>query len=208
MSQVADRICSLLDYAFKNDRVYPFIGLFKYHSTMKLNQEEVDAFFALLVSECFTRKGKEGLMPIQQRVLNRIKTLILHGNLKAISQNNIMEFKRNLQHNDILKERFGAVTLNQVEKIMLHFIEILKPTVKDELIQEVFDKHRNHWITGEEYDEFTREFLRLYENREFLVEAAPVLSEIRKRIVVFEPNHELYIYNQFLKSDIFLKRFS
>jgi hypothetical protein len=133
ISQMADRICSLLDYAFKNDRIYPFIGLFKHHSTMKLNQEEVDAFFALLVSECLTRKGKEGLMPIQQRVLNRIKTLILHGSLKAISQNDIIEFRRNLQHNDILKDRFRTVTLNQVEKIMLHFIEILKPTVKDEV---------------------------------------------------------------------------
>jgi len=208
MSQIADRICSLLDYAFKNDRIYPFIGLFKCHSTMNLNQEEVDAFFALLVSECFRRKGKGGLMPIQQRVLNRIKTLILHGSLKAISQNDIIEFRRNLQHNDILKERFRTITLNQVEKIMLQFIEILKPTVKDELIEEVLDKHRNHWITGEEYDEFTKLFLRLYEDRDFLVEAAPILHKMREGIVVCEPNYEFLIYNEFMKSNIFIKRFS
>jgi len=37
MSQMANRICSLLDYAFKYDRLYPFIGLFKYHTMMKLS---------------------------------------------------------------------------------------------------------------------------------------------------------------------------
>jgi len=41
MSQMANRICTLLDYAFKYDRLYPFVGLFKYHTIMKLSQEEV-----------------------------------------------------------------------------------------------------------------------------------------------------------------------
>eukprot|EP00495_Collosphaeridae_sp_1-RS-2012_P009723 TRINITY_DN9992_c0_g1_i1.p1 TRINITY_DN9992_c0_g1~~TRINITY_DN9992_c0_g1_i1.p1 ORF type:complete len:250 (-),score=60.47 TRINITY_DN9992_c0_g1_i1:13-675(-) len=175
---------------------------------MKLNQEEVDAFFDLLVSECFTRKGKKGLRPVQSRVLSRIKTLILHGNMKAISQSDIIQFRRCLQHNDILKERFRRITLNQVEKIMLNFIDILKPTVKEDLIEKVIDKHRNHWITEAEYDEFTKEFLRLYEDRDFLVEAEPLLDKMRKGIVVCEPNLELYIYNVFLKSDIFAMRFS
>jgi len=208
MSQMANRICSLLDYAFKYDRLYPFVGVFKYHTKMKLSQEEVDAFFDLLVNECFVGKGKNGLLPCQARVLNRIKTVILHGGLKAVSQNDITEFKRNLQYNHVLKERFQSVTLKQVEKIMLQFINILKPTVKEELMEMVIDRHKNHWISGEEYDEFTKEFLSLYEDRDFLYEAAPVLSEMRKRIVVFEPIHELYIYNQFLKSHIFATRFS
>jgi len=208
LSQVADRICSLLDYAFKYDRIYPFVGLFKYHSAMKLNQEEVDAFFDLLVSECFTQKGKKGLIPIQSRVLSRIKTLILHGNMKAISQSDIIEFRKSLQSNDILKERFRTTTLNQVEKIMFNFIDILKPTVKDDLIENIIDKHRHHWITEVEYDEFTKEFLRLYEDRDFLVEAEPLLDKIRKGIVVCEPNIEFYIHNEFLKSHIFARRFS
>jgi len=208
LSQVADRICSLLDYAFKYDRIYPFVGLFKYHANMKLNQEEVDAFFDLLVSECFTRKGKKGLIPTQSRVLSRIKTLILNGNMQAISKSDIIEFKRSLQHNEILKERFRKITLNQVENIMLQFIDILKPTVKDELIEKVIDKHRNHWITEVEYDEFTKEFFRLYEDRDFLVEAEPILNKMRNGIVVSEPNIELHIYNEFLRSEIFVRRFS
>merc|ERR1712183_1084163 len=93
-------------------------------------------------------------------------------------------------------------------KILLQFIEILKPTVKDELIEEVLDKHRNHWITGEEYDEFTKVFLRLYEDRDFLVEATPILNKMREGIVVSQSNYEFTIYNEFLKSDIFWKRFS
>jgi len=140
--------------------------------------------------------------------LNRIKTVILHGSLKAVSQNDITEFKRNLQYNHVLKERFQSVTLKQVEKIMLQFINILKPTVKEELMDMVIDRHKNHWISGEEYDEFTKEFLSLYEDRDFLLEAAPVLSEMRKRMVVFEPNHALHIYNKFLSSHIFANRFS
>jgi len=208
ISQMANQICTLLDYAFKYDRLYPFVGLFKYHTIMKLSQEEVDAFFDLLVNECFVGKGKNGLMPCQAKVLNRIKTLILHGSLKAISQNDITEFKRKIQHNHVLKERFASITLKQVEKIMHQFVSILKPTVKEELMEMVIDKHKNYWISGEEYDEFTKEFLSLYEDRDFLVEAAPVLSEMRKRMVVVEPNHELYIYNRFLTSHIFANRFS
>jgi len=208
MSQMANRICSLLDYAFKYDRLYPFIGLFKYHTMMKLSQEEVDAFFDLLVNECFVGKGKNGLMPCQAKVLNRIKTLILHGSLKAVSQNDIAEFKRNLQHNHVLKERFQFVTLKQVEKIMHQFINILKPTATEELMEMLIDKHKNYWISEEEYDEFIKEFLSLYEDRDFLNEAAPVLSEVRKRMVVFAPNHELHVYNQFLTSRIFAIRFS
>jgi len=41
-----------------------------------------------------------------------------------------------------------------------------------------------------------------------LLEAAPVLSEMRKRMVVFGPNHGFYIYNIFLISHIFANRFS
>jgi len=208
ISQMANRICSLLDYAFKYNRLYPFDGIFKYHTIMKLSQEEVDAFFDLLANECFGGKGKNGLMPCQAKMLNRLKTLILHGSLKAISQNDITEFKRNIQHNHVLKERFRAITLKQVEKIMLQFINILKPTVNEELMEMVIDEYKNYWISGEEYDEFTQEFLSLYEDRDFLLEAAPVLSEMRKRIVVFEPNRKLHIYNKFLTSHIFAYRFS
>jgi len=59
-----------------------------------------------------------------------------------------------------------------------------------------------------EYDEFTKEFLQLYEDRDFLVEAAPILNKMRDGILVCEPNYEYHIYNDFLKSDIFYKRFS
>jgi len=89
---MAYRICSLLDYAFKYDRLYPLVGLFKYHTKMKLSQEEADASFDLLVSECFVGKGRKGLMPCHAKVLNRIKTLILHCSLKAFSPNDITEF--------------------------------------------------------------------------------------------------------------------
>jgi len=208
ISQVAKQICSLLDYAFKHDRLYPFVGLFKYHTKMKLSQEEVDAFFDLLVNECFVGWRKNGLMPCQAKVLNRIKTLILHGSMKAISQNDITEFKRKIQLNHVLKERFKSITLRQVEKIMHQFIDILKPTVNEELMEMVIDKHKNYWISGEEYDEFTKEFFSLYEDRDFLLEAAPVLNEMRERMVDFEPTHGLNIYNKFLTSHIFANRFS
>jgi len=72
----------------------------------------------------------------------------------------------------------------------------------------VIDKQKNLWTSGEEFDEFTNEFLSVYEDRDFLLEAAPVLSEIRKRMVVFEPNHELYVYNNFQTSHIYAIRFS
>jgi len=91
---------------------------------------------------------------------------------------------------------------------MHQFINILKPTVTEELMKMVIDKHKNYWISGEEYDEFTKEFLSLYEDGDFLLEAAPVLNEVRKRMVVFAPNHELHVYNQFLTSRIFAIRFS
>jgi len=148
-------------------------------------------------------KGKNGLMPCQAKVLNRIKTIILHGSLKVISQNDITEFKRNIQHNHVLKERFKSITSKQVEKIMHQFINILIPTVKEEFMEMVIDKHKNHWISGEEYDEFAYEFLSLYGDRDFLPGAAPVISALRKLMVVFEINHALHIYNNFLTSHYF-----
>jgi len=59
-----------------------------------------------------------------------------------------------------------------------------------------------------EYDEFTKEFLRLYEDRDFLVEAKPILNKMRDRIVISEHNLQIHIYNEFLKSEIFVRRFS
>merc|ERR1719195_2572950 len=91
---------------------------------------------------------------------------------------------------------------------MHQFVTILNPTVKEELMEMVIDKHKNYWISGDEFDEFTKEFFSVYEDRDFLVEAAPVLSEMRKRMVVFKPNHGLYIYNKFLTSHNFANRFS
>jgi len=57
---------------------------------------------------------------------------------------------------------------------MHQFVNILKPTVTEELMEMVIDKHKNLWISGKEYDEFTKEFLCLYEDSDFLLEAAPV----------------------------------
>jgi len=56
------------------------------------------------------------------------------------------------------------------------------------------------------YDEFTKVFLRWYVDRDFLVEAAPILDKMREEIVACEP--EFLIYNEFMKSNIFFSRLS
>jgi len=76
-------------------------------------------------------------MPLQSRVLNRMKILILNGSLKAILQQKIIGVRKSLQHNNTLKKRFRTVTINQVAELMLQFIDILKPKVKEALIEKI-----------------------------------------------------------------------
>jgi len=88
--------------------------------------------------------------------------------MRRFHKNVIIEYKISLQHTHVLNERYITGTLNQVEQIMLHSsIDILKPPVKEELIERVIYKHENRWFTWEEYDNFTKVFLCLYEDRAF-----------------------------------------
>merc|ERR1719295_1499447 len=163
---------ALLTYSFNHDRIHPFKSLFDMHSMMALNNDEVNAFFKLLMKEGFT-SGLD-ILPSQVRILNRMKTLILYGNTKATSHSNVLQFKSILQSNPILKEKFKNIKTNQIEKIMKQFMKILDPErVGEEFIEEVIAKHKLMWISADEYDElFTIVFLQLYYDRDFLTDAA------------------------------------
>jgi len=205
--QIGERMLALLTYSFDYDRIYVFKCLFNMHSMMALHNDEVNAFFNLLMKEGFTN-GLD-LLPSQLRILNRMKTLILYGDTKAISHSNVLQFKSILQSNPILKERFKHIKTNQIEKIMYQFTKILDPErVGEELIEEVIAKHKLMWISAEEYDEFTKVFLELHYDRDFLSEAAAVRKKLRDAIIVPEPNYALQVWRAFIKNDILAKRFA
>jgi len=84
------------------------------HSMMALDNDEVNAFFKLLMKEGFT-SGLD-ILPSQVRILNRMKTLILYGNTKALSQSNVLQFKSILQSNPILKQKFKILKLIRSRK--------------------------------------------------------------------------------------------
>jgi len=194
MTEIAERMLALLNYAFKYDRIYPFTSLFTIHSMMALKTEEVNAFFNLLMKEAFA--NELDLLPSHMRILNRMKSLILHGNMKAISDSDVLQFESILKSNPILKERFKNINTKQTENIMKQFAKILHPggmNAREELIQEVIDQHRLMWISADEYDEFTKVFLELYEDKDFLTEVAPVRKKMRESLIVSEPNYELQI---------------
>merc|ERR1719193_2488651 len=107
---------ALLTYSFNYDRINPFKSLFDMHSMMALDNDEVNAFFNLLMKEGFTN-GLD-ILPSQVRILNRMKTRILYGDKKVISHSNVLQFKYILQSNPILKERFKNIKTYQIEKIM------------------------------------------------------------------------------------------
>merc|ERR1719295_908101 len=124
---------ALLTYSFNYDRIYPFKSLFDMHSIMALDNDEVNAFFKLLMKEGFT-SGLD-ILPSQVRILNRMKTLILYGNTKATSHSNVLQFKSILQSNPLLKEKFKT---NEIEKIMKQFTKRFDPErVGEEFIEEV-----------------------------------------------------------------------
>jgi len=108
--QIGERMLALLTYSFNYDRIYPFKSLFDMHSMMALDNDEVNAFFKLLMKEGFT-SGLD-ILPSQVRILNRMKTLILYNNTKAISQSNFLQFKSILQSNPILKEKIKNIKTN------------------------------------------------------------------------------------------------
>jgi len=190
--QIGERMLALLTYSFNYDRIYPFKSLFDMHSMMALDNDEVNAFFKLLMKEGFT-SGLD-ILPSQVRILNRMKTLILYGNTKATSHSNVLQFKSILQSNPILKEKFKNIKTNQIEKIMKQFTKIMDPErVGEEFIEEVIAKHKLMWISADEYDEFTKVFLELHYDRDFLTEAAAIRKKIRDGMIVSEPNNAVQI---------------
>jgi len=142
MVQIGERMLALLKYAFKYDRIYPFTTLFGVHTMMALTDDEVNAFFELLIKEAFTN-GVE-LLPSHLRILNRIKTFILDGNMKSISDTDIIQFHGILQSNTILKDRFKNLTVKQTEHIMTQFVKVLRPgnlKERDELVNDIICRH-------------------------------------------------------------------
>merc|ERR1719193_1044064 len=183
---------ALLTHSFNHDRIHPFKSLFDMHSMMALDNDEVNAFFELLMKECFT--SGIVILPSQVRILNRMKTLILNGNTKAISHSNVLHFKSILQSNPILKHKFKNIKTNQIEKIMKQFMEIFDPErVGEELIEKVIAKHKLMGITADEYDEFTKVFLELHYDRDFLTEAAAIRKKMRDGMIVSEPKNAVQI---------------
>merc|ERR1719193_1311603 len=183
---------ALLTYAFKYDRIYPFKSLFDIHSMMALHNDEVNAFFNLLMKEGVTN-GLD-ILPSQVRILNRMKTRILYGDKKVISHSNVLQFKNILQSNPILKERFKNIKTYQIEKIMKQFTKTLDPErVIEKFIEEVIAKHKLMWISADVYDEFTKVFLELHYDRDFLTEAAAVRKKLRDGMIVSEPKNAVQI---------------
>jgi len=206
--QIGERMLALLKYAFTYDRIYPFASLFGVHTMMALTDDEVDTFFELLIKEAFTHGVK--IQPSHLRILNRIKTLILHGTMKSISKTDIIQFQSIIQSNVILKNRFQNITTKQIEHVMKMFMKVLRPgnlKEREKLIKEIISKHELMWISPVEYEEFTKLFLELYEDRDFLIEAAPVRKQIGEGMTDSLINYKLQIWSAFNKNNILLKRF-
>jgi len=209
LGEIGERMLALLQYAFKYDRIYPFTSLFGVHTMMALSEDEVDAFFELLIKEAFTHGVT--LQTSHLRILNRMKTLILHGTMKSISNSDIIQFQSILQCNTILRNRFKNITTKQTEHVMKMFLKVLRPgklKEREKLVSEIISKHELMWISSEEYEEFTKQFFELYEDRDFLTEAAPVRKQIGDGLIVSELNYELQIWRVFNKNDLLLKRFA
>jgi len=65
--------------------------------------------------------------------------------------------------------------------------------VTEKFIEDVIAKNKLMWISADEYDEFTKVFLELHYDRDFLTEAAAVRKKVRDGIIVPEPNYAIQI---------------
>merc|ERR1719341_2090187 len=130
--------------------------------------------------------------------------------MKSISDTDIIQFHSILQSNTILKDRFENLTVKQTEHIMTQFVKVLRPgnlKERDELVNDIICRHELMWISAAEYNEFTKLFLELYEDKDYLSEAHPVRKQIGDGMIVSALNYELQIYSAFNKNAILLKRF-
>jgi len=79
VDEVATRMCTLLNQAFKYEKIYSPVNDFCVEIMKGASETEVDRFFDIFVNECFS--GNLDPSSVQARVINSKKKSITNGEL-------------------------------------------------------------------------------------------------------------------------------
>jgi len=211
MLEIARRICTLLNYAFKHDTIRPFKDILYSHTMMKLTKEEVDRFFKLFIEEFYSVTMNP--VSVQGRVLQRIKVSLLRGSVGNASPDDYVRFFQLARDNAILKDRFVCITPNMMNHITVQLSDILNSTAtgRDEKLLEVAALHKRLRITAIEYDEFTSLFFKVFQkDNYFVTHATPIFGKLRNSMVLKNKNElmKMKLYDSMKMNPILSKRFN
>jgi len=198
MEEMAKRISTMLDYAFKNDTIYPFEDLLKMHSMMAISKKELDTFCDLFLEECVVT----GSTSVQVKILNRIKVFIMHRHKRMVNEANVIDFHQSLRTHPILKDRFMNMTPNRLDQITEKFISILNSDPCENDLIEMARVHKHLHISEVEYDEYVTLL-----NDKLVLDVTPILEMVKPHIVSKNGNTVMRLVHSMKANPILKKRF-
>jgi len=180
---LANQIRTVLNYAFKYDRVYPWRELFKIHRGMAITKLEMTTFNELFLKVCFHKKLPQ--FSVERRVMTRIGNLILDNKSMCVGAGDVLFMYRAIQKNPIVCHKFKEVTPCQVDRILEQLMFIMMGGGSNKEFEQLA---RSHWdlnITGAEYDEFSKLYLQMHHSEvEFVEKSKPIFKKLRSYMVM------------------------
>jgi len=150
VDEVATRMCTLLNQAFKYDKLYSPENDFCVEIMKGASEVEVDRFFDLFINECFSNLDPSS---VQARVLNSKKQSIIDV---MLDPENTLYFYSCLRSDPVLENRFADVSMHTVDKMLSDFNRMLKSGMDEKTVMNLANTLGGLYISGMEYDEFMK----------------------------------------------------
>lgn len=198
---LASQIRIVLNYAFKYDRIYPWIELFNIHRGMAITRLEMTTFNELFLEECFPKKLP--VFSVERRVMARIGNLIVDEKAIKVGPNDALFFYRSIKKNLILCQKFEEIAPFQVNRILKQLMMLVMDGGSHKEFTEYARTHEHLNITEAEFDEFTKLYLQIYHsNVEFIEISKPVFKQLRSYMVMDKSTNTLKLYQEMKNSFI------
>jgi len=137
--------------------IMAFEPFFNLHIVMHIKEEEIDAYFKYFMDEC-NIEGNE-IDKEYWKCLNMVKKQLLNPQIYNQSTD---KFSGELKEKLVLKEHFSVLASHTTGRIVPHIFKILESEDPENQFRDLIQKHRQQRITEEQFDELSREFLKVY----------------------------------------------
>jgi len=218
IEELSERICAMLNYAFKCQTITSFEDVLKMHTTMGISEMDVEVFLDLLREECFHMQSRE--TAVQKRIFKRMKLFIVHGVKNKVrlsiggkvvwgSLGKVKHFFPLVQRNRILKRFFVNVSESQMDHMIGVLDNLLSaPCVKQETLVDLGETHNHLYISGVEFDKFIMLWIREHQKDvHFLTRAMPTIDKLRNHFVMADERKVLDFCHMLKISRVLSSRF-